>query len=109
MVHSRVVTALPLFGDVNSIDDEVDAHVDAPLPDSAVVVGGGLDLVDPHALDVLHRGGCLLQPLLHGILDAAGRRGVQFDDLGDGHGDAPLSWRVPSPAPAMLTKSRRAV
>src|SRR5690606_7654541 len=73
-----------------SIDDEVDAHVDAPFGDAAIGAGGDLDLVDPGTLDVLHRLGDLVQALLHGVFDALRRRAAEFDDLGYGHDALPL-------------------
>src|SRR4029079_8191376 len=74
-----------------SIEDEIDAHVDAPLGDLARCVGLHLDVVDPGTLDVVDRLRGALQTVADRVLDALRRRRTDFDDLGDAH-DLPSSW-----------------
>src|SRR3546814_18809332 len=78
-----VATAGP--GKVESSHHEGDPQVHPPLGDVAGVVGHGLDLVHPYALDALHRLGRLLQAVAHGVLHAFFRGRVEFDDLGNCH------------------------
>src|ERR1700752_4941628 len=71
------------------LHDEGHAQVDAPLDHVATIVGDHLDLVDPRAFDVLPRFRALLQAGLDCIFHARLQSGVEFDDLGYGHGGSP--------------------
>src|SRR5690606_12458881 len=98
-----------------SADDEAHPHVDAPLGDRAVVAGDDLDLVHPGTLDALDGLGDLLQPGLHGVLDALARGGRHFDHLGNsgiGHVLAPVTppdsgpdHYTPAPGPGRRSAS----
>src|ERR1700685_2944277 len=89
---NAVVTIVVEMLGIRSLHEEVDAHVDAPLFDTTVVVGVHFDFVDPCAPDFLDAAAGFLQSASHGVLDAFRRRRTDFDDFCDGMHGCPPKW-----------------
>ena len=80
--RARQVRHKPVSG-ASFLEQEGDLHVDPPLGDLAVL-HHALDVLDPGAFDVVQRGVGAANAGLDRVLDALGRSGGEFDDLGDG-------------------------